>query len=160
MEAAILKDVVTPVVGIAALLFTVETFWWNNWRRGSLSVDIPRTYGAVQNESGIRLLLPLAIKNTGAIPIAVTALRLKIGDTRQDFVPYTVARPSMKLDSKTPWEFASNFMVAGRAIEIRFCEFVSQSLTPLTPGHNPVAIKALEADRGDWTQVGAFELLC
>ena len=163
MDVTVLKDIVVPLISVTTLLFTVGTFWWNNWRRGTLRAGIPRTFGAHQDAKTVRVLLPVAISNTGAIPIVVTALRLKIGEHSPVTLAWQATRPSMRLRGDETFEYAANFIVPGRASIVKCCEFVKRlpqdgQTVALQEGHNSVTLEALWEGRPQWVQIGEFEL--
>src|SRR4051794_21127716 len=86
------------VVSLSALAFTIMTFWWNNWRRGRLTVGYPRTFAAT-TASGLPILtLPLTFQNTGAIAIGVRALRVLVEqDRRRAILHHVRTRTGMRL---------------------------------------------------------------
>ena len=150
----------TILVSICALGFTVGTFWWNNWRQGKLSVDIPRSYSAYQGKDRFLLMLPIAISNSGPIPIVVSALRLRmeLPDNQTAVIPYVKRRPELAPSGKNEPVFATNFTVKPRDASIMFCEFHRDRVAPLKAGHNSVKVEALAAGGGRWQQIGDFEL--
>ena len=80
--------------GVLALLFTVLAFWVLNARRGSLQVARP---GAYVFANRVRLRLPLAFYNTGAVALIVTDLRVALsGDDRRPPLPWIAVLPTMQ----------------------------------------------------------------
>jgi hypothetical protein len=63
------------VISLLALLFTLSSFWWLNARRGAIQAATPQGYAFVD---GFRLRLPLALFNSGAVPLLITDLRIQI----------------------------------------------------------------------------------
>ncbi len=68
---------------VLALTFTIFSFWWMNWRPGSLHVgDIQyfaagkATEGSADNPNVDIIALPLILYNTGARPLLLESLRL------------------------------------------------------------------------------------
>jgi hypothetical protein len=49
------------VISIFALLFTIFSFWWMNWRKGKLIIGPPRSFAlAAQGKEGLLLIrIPL-----------------------------------------------------------------------------------------------------
>jgi hypothetical protein len=56
---------VSIVIAVAALLFTVGSFWWLN-RRGRLVGAAPDAYAIANPPHDLLIRFPLAIFNTGA----------------------------------------------------------------------------------------------
>lgn len=70
-------------ISMLALLFTVLSFWWMNWRPGRLSIGNIRAFaagkGMAGNDEGKNLVivtLPLIFWNSGARPLLIDDLRL------------------------------------------------------------------------------------
>jgi hypothetical protein len=71
----------TPIViAVAALVFTIGSFWWMNARTGRLIVTAPRSYAITTQENRMILLLPLVFYNSGPVPYVVRDLRVRFGD--------------------------------------------------------------------------------
>jgi hypothetical protein len=69
------------VISVLALLFTVTSFWWMNWRPSKLLVGRPRCYAAIGSETGnVIVEIPLVFFNRGATPVLVQNLRLRIAN--------------------------------------------------------------------------------
>ncbi|MFQ5857385.1 MAG: hypothetical protein ACE5LU_17400 [Anaerolineae bacterium] len=67
------------IISILALLFTVFSFWWMNWRKGKLHVGSPRGFAAFGSmERKMVLEFPFVFFNDGPIPIIVQSLRLTL----------------------------------------------------------------------------------
>jgi hypothetical protein len=71
---------VTPsmAIALAALAFTIASFWWMNVRRGSLHGHRPHSFAAVVAPDKVLINLPLVFHNDGAAPIVVLDLRLRL----------------------------------------------------------------------------------
>ncbi|MGA3486381.1 hypothetical protein ACK8GG_00005 [Micromonosporaceae bacterium DT55] len=98
---------VTPsmVIALAALAFTVISFWWMNVRRGSLRLHRPHSYAASVDPEDMDINLPLVFHNDGAAPIIIQDLRLRLerppGEAPQK-IGNIVDRPSEGLDAPEP----------------------------------------------------------
>lgn len=68
------------VISILALLFTLYSFWWMNWRKGKLRVSYIKHYGIHNSVNKLYLELPLVFFNTGAMPVIIESLRLVLLD--------------------------------------------------------------------------------
>jgi hypothetical protein len=71
------------LVSLAALGFTLFSFWWMHWRPGRLQVGNighfaagMATEGATNSPNVVLVTLPLVIFNTGARPVVIESLRL------------------------------------------------------------------------------------
>jgi hypothetical protein len=111
------------VISTLALLFTVFSFWWMNWRTGKLRVGAPRTYAAIGSLSDTMVLeFPFVFFNDGPMPIIVQNLRLIFSDETEprplDFIA-TVRR----LGTDEDRSFATQFPVRGREAMLMICEF-------------------------------------
>ncbi|MFF0366401.1 hypothetical protein [Micromonospora sp. NPDC005087] len=73
-------DWITPsmIIALAALAFTIGSFWWMNVRRGRLSTHPPHTFAAAVAPDKVLVNLPLVFHNDGAAPIVVQNLRLRL----------------------------------------------------------------------------------
>jgi hypothetical protein len=70
-------------VSLLALVFTIFSFWWMNWRPGRLNVGTIRAFAAgrgVEGHAGAKnfiiVTLPLIVWNSGARPLLIEDLRL------------------------------------------------------------------------------------
>lgn len=68
------------VTSVLALLFTIASFWWMNWRKGRLVVGAPTSYAAAASADKQLLIvqLPLVFYNDGAAARIVQNLRLQL----------------------------------------------------------------------------------
>lgn len=146
-------------VAMAALVFTIGTFWWNNWRRGELVFGPPRTYIAHSRGDDHKLIIPIMLRNTGARTIGVTALRL-LGPNGEVF-DHDVVRPAMLLTpaNNGKEDFAINFAVKGREIDQAIRQFrYKNSGWSFSAGDHYFALQALQDDRRGWKALGRFML--
>jgi hypothetical protein len=66
------------VVAVLALFFTVGSFWWMNARPGRLVSFEPTTYLAQVSRTRTMFGLPLILHNSGATPVVVLAMQLRV----------------------------------------------------------------------------------
>ncbi len=85
------------IISILALLFTVYSFWWMNWRKGKLRVSNLKHFGIHNSEKKLLIELPLVFFNTGAMPVVVESLRLILLDKndKQIFLHFNAIRTEL-----------------------------------------------------------------
>ena len=111
------------IISTLALLFTIFSFWWMNWRTGKLRVGAPRTYAAIGSlTSNMVLELPFVFFNDGPMPIIVQNLRLVFSDETQ-LRPLSFIATVKKLGRDEDRSFATQFPVRGREAILMICEF-------------------------------------
>ncbi len=111
------------IISMLALLFTVFSFWWMNWRTGKLRVGAPRTYAALGSlERQMILEFPFVFFNDGPMPIIVQNLRLAFPDETQPR-PLIFIATVKKLGRDEDRSFATQFPVRGREAILLICEF-------------------------------------
>lgn len=102
-------------VGTLALLFTIFSFWWMNWRTGRLIVGPPRSFAALsQGEENLLIIqLPLVFLNDGPVTYVVDNLRLTLeqGDKKSAILYFN--NTLSKLTSNDNREWARQFAVEG-----------------------------------------------
>ena len=150
------------LVSLLALGFTVLSFWWLNARRGRLVSYEPSSFATVIRPDDMLLRLPLVLRNTGAVPLVVSGLRVYV---------HPPSAPSLLL----PWRNSRNclapggvgdtavlpsvFYVPGRTAVNYFIEFGgrmdarSMHLRPTS-----VEVQALLAHKLYWTTLIEFPL--
>lgn len=145
------------LIGVLALLFTVASFWWLNARRGSLVVNRPLSYGFVNK---VRLRLPLAFYNSGAVALIVTDLRVKIGgdDARKPLAwqaTFTALNPSK---AEAERDFATPFAVPGRGTRELVAEFGDDAgWSPQTSSKHRLQLQAKIHPGEKWRDLVIFD---
>jgi len=147
------------VISVLALLFTVFSFWWMNWRKGTLHVGIPRTYAAFAQKDGKMVLeFPLIFFNSGPIPVFVHNLRVVFQDEKPQR-PLTFIATVNKLGKDEGRSFATQFPVRGREAILLICEF---HRTPggieLHEGSYPLELQAILGNGSKWKRICRFPL--
>jgi hypothetical protein len=78
-----MKDWLAPLLSVLALGFTLFSFWWMNWRAGTLQVGDLQHFAAGKATTSpgdkpntLLVGLPLVIFNTGASPVVLESLRI------------------------------------------------------------------------------------
>jgi hypothetical protein len=143
-------------VSVLALLFTLYSFWWMNWRKGDLVVGAPRTCAAACSQGKVIFWLPLVLYNSGPRPILIENLQLRLLD--EGGQPLFFNAISKKLGSDEDREFATQFPIEGNKTLRVICEFQKKD-------HNfgfckKVYCLALDArlDEKDWIQIKEFKI--
>lgn len=148
------------VISVLALVFTIATFWWMNWRRGSLLVGPPRSYAA-KGSLADRLLieLPLVFFNRGATPVVVQNLRLRLGHEASDARPLTFTATVDKLGTDQGRALATQFPVRPQEASLWICEFQRN------PGQLVFEVRAYEIileavlnNSSIWRELARFDL--
>ncbi len=148
------------VVATAALAFTVMSFWWLQARRGRLTCFPVQTFSGYLHQDSAALRIPLSIFNSGAVPLVVTDLRLRLlppvgEDVRMHF---RTVRRSVRPGEDDVEDFAHPYSVAGRSVDTRMAEFAMHvSPAPLLCGQAVVAVvEAQVGHRTTWVELGRF----
>jgi len=105
------------VISILALLFTVFSFWWMNWREGRLIVGPPRAFAATaQPGDGLLIVqLPLVFYNSGALALVVENLRLTLEHTEGHSPILYFNNTLANLSSNEDRQWARQFAVEARS---------------------------------------------
>ena len=147
------------VISILALLFTVFSFWWMNWRTGKLSVGPPRTYAALGSlERQMILEFPFVFFNDGPMPIIVQNLRL-VFPIEEGSRPLVFIATVKKLGSDEDRSFATQFPVRGREAVSLICEFQREpGGMVFEAGSYPLELQAQLGDGKLWKSICCFTL--
>lgn len=154
-------ELVGSAIAVLALLFTVATFWWQNWRRGSLHVTEPHAFAMVSDSTLALVRLPVALYNTGARTILVQNLRLWLpGQNDIEALPWRTTRRTLRPGKDDVEDFPAPFAVQGRDAVVRFLEF-GHPLPGfvIQRGPQPARLEALLGHRRGWVTVLEFVLL-
>lgn len=113
------------VIAVLALFFTIFSFWWLQARKGGVKGFEPPTYAGAASAKEFRLRLPVVLYNSGARTRVVCGVRLAI-DTglTETVLSWMTFRTTIKPDTNDVVDFPSPYVIAGRAAELRFIEFV------------------------------------
>lgn len=150
------------IISISALLFTITSFWWLQARRGRLTCFPVQTFSGYLKRDGAALRIPLSIFNSGAMPLVVTDLRLRLVPPAGDDVRmhFRTLRRSLRTDADDEQDFAHAYSVGGRSVDTRMVEFAMHvTPAPLLSGHPVVAVvEAQIGDRDEWVGLGRFPM--
>jgi hypothetical protein len=152
---------VAILIALAALLFTIFSFWWMNWRVGSLQVTVPSTYGASSSSGRLTMLLPLVFFNTGPVPYVVRNLRLRFAD-EPNGVPldfHLIRSGVSPSHHPEPVDLAAPFPVPGNETLRLFCEFIRKpGGRTVTAATYTLVLEGLTDKRGGWHPLLEFPL--
>jgi hypothetical protein len=146
------------IVAVLALLFTVGSFWWMNWRRGMLLVGPPRSYGAAQEGDVLLMHVPLVFFNPAPTPIIVHHLRLVFADRPAQTPLYFIATVE-GLGMTKERRFATQFLVRGRDGVSLVCDFQRRPSGPsVGAGHYRMELEAMLLGSDNWRRICSFRL--
>lgn len=149
-------------ISVTALLFTITSFWWLQARRGRLSCFPVQTFSGYLNRDGAALRIPLSIFNSGAVPLVVTDLRLRLSlpDSDDLLMHFRTLRRSVRTDPDDVEDFAHAYSVGGRSVDTRMVEFALNS-SPSSLLYGQAVVGVVEAQIGhleQWVELGDFPL--
>jgi hypothetical protein len=151
----------TPIViAVAALVFTIGSFWWMNARTGRLIVTAPRSYAITTQENRLILLLPLVFYNSGPVPYVVRDLRVRFGDEPSG--PATAfhrVRGGVSPTHHPTPELSAAFPVPGRTAVRMFCEFERIPVgRAMDSRAHPLVVDGLTDKNDQWRPLTGFDL--
>lgn len=150
------------LVALAALLFSISSFWWLQARRGKLKMSsIPAFSGHIAQRGVITLRLPVLLYNSGARTRVVDELRLvvsswehPVGDW-QTF--HSTLEPRSGSDDRD--DFAGPYVIDGRRAVMRFVKFTHPLGEDLPEPTATAGIVEARLDGADaWETISHFTL--
>lgn len=148
------------IISISALAFTIFSFWWMNWRKGTIRLGSNlRSYAACASQNRLLIELPLIFFNTGAVPLVVENLRLHLPKITEEnkylFFNATVA----KLGTDEDRGFAKPFSIRGGDVLEIICEFQNTSTSfKFEEGEYEFKIQALLGHKEDWLTLREYTI--
>lgn len=110
------------LISTFALLFTIWSFWWQNWRSGKLIIGPPRTYAAFVDKDQVVMHLPLVFFNSGPKPKLIENLKIEIEGYPLILV-FTAVVTDLASASADKKKWALQFPLHGNKAETIICEF-------------------------------------
>lgn len=142
-----------------ALLFSIASFYWMNWRRGRIHVGPPKSYVTMGSQDAkLTMKLPLVFFNSGAIPIVIQDLQLVfVGEKSPDPLVFTATSPM--LEKSEGRALAFQFPVRGREAASLICEFQRVPGNLLFDQQTYRLDLEAKLDKATkWKQIASFEL--
>jgi hypothetical protein len=150
------------LIGILALMFTIFSFWWMNWRKGKLIIGPPLSYALTASKEGLLLVvIPLVFYNDGAATQVVQNLRLTLeqNDLKSKAVNFVATVPNLlggKISNGTR-QFACQFAIEGRKSHSGYFEFQNKpcKFVP-SQGKCKATLEAKLDDDKEWKTLSIF----
>jgi hypothetical protein len=149
------------IISILALLFTVFSFWWMNWRRGKLVIGSPRSFAATcQGEEGNLIVqLPLVFYNKGAATRIVHNLRLTLEQEDRKSSCLYFNNTLSNLASNEDREWARQFAIEGRKSHSSIFVFQKEpGKFVFKAGKVKAILEAKLNDKEKWEKVLTFDI--
>jgi hypothetical protein len=147
------------LLSIFALTFTIFSFWWMNWRKGSLKISNIRTYAAVSSQNKLLIELPIIFFNPGALPVLVDNLRLTFPDRGGPHTALHFNATVEKLSTDEGRAFATPFAVHKGQALLKICEFQRlRSGFKFESQNYEIVIEALIGGAVEWKVIKTFQL--
>jgi len=149
----------TIIISVLALIFTVYSFWWMNYRRGKIHVGIPRSYAAMGSEEGLLVVeFPFIFFNSGKLPLFIQNLQVVIHIDEQQ-LPLDFTATVDKLGKNQGRSFATQIPVRGREAILLICEFHRQPGGLLfDEGSYPIELQAILGNSMKWKRICRFSM--
>ena len=148
-------DFAAVAIAVLALLFTIGSFWWLYARKGRIVAGTPRTYAFVD---AVRLRLPLALFNTGAIDVIVADLRVTLIDATREPMRWITTRTKLRPETDDGFAFATPFAVPGRATRELIAEFGDDAgWKPQPKSRHRLRLEAQVHPSDEWVAVAEFD---
>ena len=148
-------DIAAVAIAVLALLFTIGSFWWLYARRGRIVASAPRTYAFAD---AVRLRLPLALFNTGAVDLIVADLRVTVVDLTREPLRWITTRTKLRPEADDGFAFATPFAVRGRATRELIAEFGDDAGWNPEPGsRHRLRLEAQVPPSDEWVGLAEFD---
>jgi hypothetical protein len=150
---------VALILSITALVFTIFSFWWMNWRKGRLRVSLVKHFAIHNSENKLYIELPLVFFNTGAMPVIVESLRLFFVDKNGSNKKLHFNAIRKELGEKNGRYFATPFSINKGESKKIVCEFQKNpSEVILTDANYTLLLEAKQYKSSKWKRVKTFSI--
>lgn len=151
-------DWASILISSLALLFTMASFWWMNWRRGKLQAWMPRSYAGKGGVGSLTMQLPLVLFNTGPTPIVIRNLRLIFPKEENPPMPsFQATVPKLGTTENRDW--ATPLPVRGREALQIVAQFTDKKKGLIfKPKTYVVEVQAKLDQKEKWTTLLTWEL--
>jgi hypothetical protein len=150
------------LISVCALVFTIVSFWWMNWRPGKLEVTTPRSFalGRAAGREVLFVRIPMVFINSGARPLLVQNLRLIIQSIEEQDRPFEFNSVATSLDFNAPTTLATQFPLKSREALLQFGDFVRRpGTTVFHAGSHTAEIHILLGQSTAWRLWTQFQLI-
>lgn len=154
---AVLADWMRPdpagaFLGALALLFTLASFWWLNTRRGRLRlVGRPRSFALATQGDKLIVTLPLSLYNSGATPVWVSNLVVRLTTPGlPSALTFVATRPGVQPQPDEDRPLATQVVLSGREARVVCCEFMGTHPTGLQLAEGDVLLELVAMECRTW----------
>jgi hypothetical protein len=149
-------------IALAALLFTVGSFWWLYARGGSITATRPRAYAFV-GRGKLRLRFPFALVNDGATALVVVDLRLVLDDEPgQPVLRWFTTRDRLRPEDEDGFAYPVPVSITGRGTREAIVEFGPEDedtfdWSPPAGVGQRLRLQGQIHPESEWVDLAAFE---
>lgn len=152
-------------IATAALLFTIASFWWMNWRPANIKCSQPRPVWVWWGRTNRRhqtliVAMPLVLWNEGARPGLVVNLRLIVREQDGDDIELSwmaTFSGHFAIEDLRERDAAAPFALSGNEVLQRGFEFQAREVGNLSQGHHLAKIEMSSGNR-EWEPMLDLEL--
>jgi hypothetical protein len=149
------------LISLVALMFTLFSFWWMNWRRGKLIIGTPYSYAAVSTGKDKMLFIqfPFVFYNSGAAVQLIQTLRLKLkqGEKSSAILFWNNTLKNLAKDDGHEW--VKQFAIEGRSsFESIFVFRRIPGNFIFSPGIVKVVLEGKVNNNSKWQVLSKFDL--
>ena len=147
------------LISSLALLFTVYSFWWMNWRKGIIKVSYIKSIGLFNSKDKLYIELPLVFFNTGAMPLVIESLRLILidKDNAKKYLHFNATRAA--LGQNEGREYSTPFSINKGDSKKVYCEFQKNpSEFSFEVGSYKLLLEGRLYSKKKWIKLREFEI--
>jgi hypothetical protein len=152
---------ISVTISVAALLFSVASFWWLNARTGSIVATRPRAYAFGGSSDALRLRFPFAFFNDGAKTLLVEDLRVVLnGEHGQPLLRWATTRDRLRPEINDGFAYPVPFSILGRSTREVVAEFQPDADLDWLPAADAAQRLRLQGQihpSDEWVDLVAFD---